>query len=92
MNERHYPLRLPLEDAQQVDTLCAQTRVSFNRVVTLCVHQALPSVRQSLTAQTGRVTNVDPLPDKTAHKLYAARQEDEDSIRSFIAAQPKDAE
>jgi hypothetical protein len=32
------------------------------------------------------------LPDKVARKLYAEREEDMDSIRRFIAAQPKDAQ
>jgi len=34
------------------------------------------------------VTNVAPLPDKVARKLYAEREEDMNSIRRFIAAQP----
>jgi hypothetical protein len=49
----------------------------------------LPKVREQTA--TPRITNVDPLPARMARKLYDQRQDDIESIRRFIAAQPKDA-
>ena len=92
LQERKRSLCLPGEDARAVDELAAQTRVPFNRIVSLCVRKGLPSVRADLSAKSGRVTNVDPLPDKVLDRLYRARDEDGESIRRFIAAQPKGAE
>jgi hypothetical protein len=51
----------------------------------------LPMLREKLSMQTGRVTNVDPLPDKVLDQLYRERKDDDASIRRFIAAQPKRA-
>jgi len=45
-----------------------------------------------LRASVTIATKVAPLPDKVARKLYAEREADMDSIRRFIAAQPKDAQ
>ncbi len=85
----HYPLRLASEDAKAVDAVCRQSHVSFNRVVALCVRKALPEVSASLSAETKRITNVDPLPDKIAKRLYQQADDDADSIRLFMAAQSK---
>ena len=52
----------------------------------------MPRLREQLSAKAGRVTNVDPLPDRVLEKLYREREDDDASIRRFIAAQPKDAE
>ena len=85
----HYPLRLASEDAKAVDAVCRQSHVSFNRVVALCVKKALPEVREILSTQTSRITNVDPLPDKVLKRLYRQADDDADSIRLFMAAQAK---
>jgi hypothetical protein len=37
----------------------------------------------------GRVTSIDPLPAANMEKLYRKRKDDAQSIRLFIAAQPK---
>jgi hypothetical protein len=88
----HYPLRLPLEDAKAIDEVCRRSRTSFNRVVTLCVRKALPDVREALSAELGRVTNVDPLPARILKRLYRQPDDDADSIRLFMAAQVKTIE
>jgi hypothetical protein len=89
---RHYALRLPAEDAVAVQAVCAETKASFNRIVSLCVRKALPAVRAALSAQTGRVTNVDPLPAAAARRLYSQPDDDAEAIQLFMAAQCKDAE
>lgn len=86
--DRHYPLRLPAEDAKAVDAVCQESHVSFNRIVSLCVKQGLPAVRKSLSG-TGRITNVDPLPREVLKRLYDEREEDDKAIRRMIAAQPR---
>lgn len=88
----HYPLRLPAEDAKAVNDVCRQSRSSFNRVLAMCVRKALPAVRESLAAESGRVTNVDPLPDKVLKRLYGQADDDADSIRLFMDAQAKTVE
>jgi hypothetical protein len=44
--------------------------------------------------QTGRVTNVDPLPDRIARRIYnqADDDDDADAIQLFMAAQAKSIE
>jgi hypothetical protein len=49
----------------------------------------LPSLREKMGC--GRITNVEPLPKDVLDRLYEDREEDLDSIRQLIAAQPKDA-
>jgi hypothetical protein len=88
----HYPLRLPSKDAEAVAGVCRESHVSFNQVVTLCVRKALPEVGEALSAQGGRITNVDPLPAKVLKRLYGHADDDADSIRLFMAAQAKAVE
>jgi hypothetical protein len=87
-----YALRLPDEDAQAVALVCQESRASFNRVVSLCVRKALPLVRETLATQTGRVTNINPLPAKVAKRLYKQKDDDAEAIRLFMAAQATDVE
>jgi hypothetical protein len=87
--EYHYPLRLASEDARAVDEVCRQSHVSFNRVVALCVRKALPEIRETLSTQTMRITNIDPLPSKVSKRLYGEADDDSDSIRLFMNAQSK---
>jgi hypothetical protein len=85
----NYALRLPPEDAAEINQVCRQNRTSFNKVVTLCVRKALPSVRDALAAEKGRITNVEPLPDRVLKRLYSEPDDDADSIALFMAAQSK---
>lgn len=88
----NYPLRLPAADAKAVNEVSRQNRTSFNRVVALCVRKALPAVREALAAQSGRVTNVDPLPEKTLKRLYSEPDDDSRQIARMMAAQCKTVE
>jgi len=88
----NYPLRLPPADAEAVNEVCRQNRTSFNRVVALCVRKALPAVRETLAAESGRITNVDPLPKKTLKRLYAEPDDDTRQIARMMAAQCKTIE
>src|SRR2546422_3124603 len=66
--------------------------VAVTGVQTCALPICLPKVREQFAGSTGRITNVDPLPKKVLERLYAERDDDEESIRRFIAAQPKDSE
>jgi hypothetical protein len=90
--EYKYPLRLADQDAKAVAAVCRESRTSFNRVVALCVRKALPDVRKALGSGNDRVTNVDPLPTKTARKVYKQRDDDTEAIRMFMAAQVSEIE
>jgi hypothetical protein len=59
--------------------------------------EQLPSAEQAklralLLGQAGPVTNVEPLPDVVARRLYNEADDDTDAIRLFMAAQAKSIE
>jgi len=56
------------------------------------IRAGLPKVREQFAASTGRVTNVDPPPEKVVEKLYHEREDDDASVRRFVGAQPKGGE
>jgi hypothetical protein len=53
-----------------------------------------PVVREASAAESGRVTNVDPLPEETLRRTYAEPDDAEEvaSIAMMMAAQAKIAE
>jgi hypothetical protein len=76
--DRKYPLRLPAEDAKAVDAVCEESRVSFNRVVSLCVKQGLPAVRQSLSPKLHeQLRGLAPLSDKVLAASFAKMSAEE---------------
>ncbi len=86
------PLAMPDELLQEVRRVAAETGLSNADVIRQSVKLGLPKLREQLRTEHGRVTNVDPLPVKVANRLYTEREDDEASIRRFIAAQPKGGE
>ena len=87
MKSAVHALHFPRELEAEIRATDAQTRLSMADVMRQSMIAGLPKVREKFS---GRVTNVDPLPEKEARKLYAEREDDMDSSRLFIAAQPKD--
>jgi hypothetical protein len=85
-----YPIALPVDFLKEFKQAAEEAGVSTADTIRQSAKLGLPKFREQMGA--GRVTNVAPLPDKVARKLYAEREEDMDSIRRFIAAQPKDAQ
>jgi hypothetical protein len=49
-------------------------------------------LRDRFLEQTGWVTNVDPLPDRIARRIYNQADDDADAIQLFMSAQPKSIE
>ena len=86
------PLSMPDDLLKVVRETAKQTGLSQQDVMRQSIRAGLPKVREQFAGSTGRITNVDPLPKKVLERLYAEREDDEESIRRFIAAQPKDSE
>ena len=84
-----YPIALPVDFLKEFKQAAKEAGVSTADTIRQSAKLGLPKFREQ-TAGT-RVTNVDPLAESVARKLYAEREEDMVSIRQFIAAQPKDA-
>ena len=84
-----YPLAIPRSLLKEVRSAAKSTGLSMADVMRQSMKVGLPKVREQLL---GRVTNVDPLPERELERLYTDREEDAESIRQFIVAQPKDAE
>ena len=89
MKSINYPIAMPLDLLNELRKAAKQTGLSTAATFRQSAKLGLPKLLEQMGA--GRVTNVAPLPDRVARKLYAERDEDMDSIRRFIAAQPKDA-
>lgn len=87
-----YPIRVEPSDKSALEKASRQTGQSINQLVVLCVRQALPGIRAALSRESGRVTNVDPLPAAVSKRLYSEPDDDEDSIRLFMTAQAKSVE
>jgi hypothetical protein len=89
MKSINYPIAMPLDLLDELRKAAKQTGLSTAATFRQSAKLGLPKLLEQMGA--GRVTNVAPLPDRVARKLYAQREEDMASIRRFIAAQPKDA-
>ena len=90
MKSVDYPLALPLDFLDEFKQAAKEAGLSTAATIRQSAKLGLPKFREQISSS--RVTNVAPLPDKVARRLYAEREEDMDSIRRFIAAQPKDAQ
>ena len=69
-----------------------ESDLSQQDVIRQSVKLGLPKFRQQHVNSKRRITNVDPLPDKVARKLYAQPDDDQEGIRLFMAAQAKNIE
>jgi len=70
-----YPLRLDPTDKRSVDAVARETGRTINQVLVTSVRKGLPLAREALGRGTGRITNVDPLPDATWRRLYSHKDE-----------------
>jgi len=92
MASTQYPLQVPDDLMAEVEATALSVHLSKAAVMRQSIKLGLPKLRQQLSARAGRVTNVDPLPDRVMKRLYREREDDDASIRRFMAAQPKDEE
>ena len=92
MKSTQYPLQVPDDLMAEVESTAKTIHLSKADVMRQSMKLGLPRLREQLRSRAGRVTNIDPLPAAIMAKLYREREDDEDSIRLFIAAQPKSTE
>lgn len=77
MESKHYryPLRMPREDSAALNDLVKESGQSINDVLLLAIRKGLPLAREALKRDAGRITNVDPLPDKVWRRIYSRPDE-----------------
>jgi hypothetical protein len=69
-----------------------RTVVEIEAAIELLPAAEQAKLRDLLLQQTGRVTNVEPLPDRIARKIYSQADDDVDAIQLFMAGQAKSTE
>jgi hypothetical protein len=83
-----YPLQVPTDLMDEVCAVAKSLNLSKADVLRQSTKLGLPRLKQHLSAGTGRVTNVDPLPTAVLDRLYRQREDDGESVRRFLRAQP----
>jgi hypothetical protein len=87
MKSTVYPLAWPDDVLGQMKQAAKRTGLSTADIIRQSAKLGLPKLLEKIGAE--RVTNVDPLPDSVARKLYSKRDDDMEVTRAFIAAQSK---
>jgi hypothetical protein len=83
-----YPLQVPTDLMEEVSSAAKRLNLSKADVLRQSIKLGLPRLKEQLSARMGRVTNVDPLSAAVLERLYREREDDDQSIRRFIKAQP----
>ena len=83
-----YPLRLDRSDKGKIDAVVRASGRTINQVLTLSVRKGLPLAKEALCASVGRLTNVEPVPDRVWRRIYSRP----DQLDKFSAAQLKAAQ
>lgn len=83
-----YPLQVPNDLMEEVGSTAKSLNLSKADVLRQSIKLGLPRLKEQLSARSGRVTNVDPLPARVLERLYREREDDDESIGRFIKAQP----
>lgn len=83
---------MPDDLLKEIKSAARKTDLSQQDVVRQSIKAGLPAILAKFNADTGRITNVDPLPDEVLERIYSnPDRDDEPSIRRFIKAQPINA-
>ena len=83
-----YPLRLDRKDKQSVDAVVRASGRTINQVLVLSLRKGLPLAQEALCRTSGRITNVEPVPDAVWRRIYSRKDEvDECSGGDLRAAQ-----
>ena len=81
------PLSMPDELMAEVRATAKVVGLSQQDVMRQSIKAGLSDVREKFASDSGRVTTVEPLPDKVLERLYREREEDRAAIEKMIAAQ-----
>ena len=87
MKSETYPLALPPALLGEVRKTAKQTGLSLADAMRQSLKLGLPRLREQLAV--GRITNVAPLSEEVARRLYSESDDDAEAIRLFAAAQAK---
>jgi hypothetical protein len=79
------PLAMPDKLLREIRAVAKDTGLSMADAMRQSMKLGLPKLREELG--TSRITNVTPLPNSIARKLYSQPDDDADSIAQFMAAQ-----
>lgn len=80
-----YPLSIPATLLREVRRTAKETGLSTADAMRQSIKLGLPKLKEQIAA--GRITNVEPLPDKKARRLYSQPDDDAEAIRLFMSAQ-----
>jgi len=81
-----YPLRLDRADKRSVDAVVRASGRTINQVLTLSVRKGLPLAKKALCPDSGRLTNVQPVPDEVWRRIYSRRDELDDYSGDLLKA------
>lgn len=79
MKTEVYPLAVPVDLYKQMRKAAKETGLSIADIMRQSLRAGFPRICEQLG--TGRITNVEPLPDKVAQRLYSRREDDEGFAR-----------
>ena len=82
------PVSMPDELLASIRRASTETHLSQQDIIRQSTIAGLPIVLEKLRKPEGRLTNVDPLPDKVLDRLYRQRDDDPEGIDRLQAAQP----
>ena len=89
MKTTQYPLQVPEDLMRELESMARSHSLSKADVMRQSMRLGLPTLRERLSAAAGRVTNVDPLPEKVLAEIYSRPERDEASVVQLIKAQAK---
>lgn len=82
------PVSVPSDLLEDIREAARKTHLSQEDVIRQSVKLGLPKLVEDFNRDSGRITNVDPLPDEVLERIYANRdEEDEEGVKRFMAAQ-----
>jgi hypothetical protein len=82
-----YPLALPKDYCAELRDAAGKTGLSMADIIRQSSKLGLPLLLEQLGH--ARLTNVPPLPARTARALYAQPEDDVEGIKRFMATQAK---
>ena len=82
------PVSMPDELLASIRRASTETHLSQQDIIRQSTKAGLPIILEKLRKLEGRITNVDPLPDKVLDRLYRHRDDDPEGIDKLVAAQP----
>jgi hypothetical protein len=87
MKSMTFPVALPEDFLRELREAARRTNLSMADVLRQSTKLGLPRLMEQMGVLP--VTNVNPLPEKVARKLYRQTDDDVEAVELFMAAQSK---